>query len=63
MCIYIDSGDYSDKQRKQILGTSIGMLERHCIDNKLDDTDVDLFENPKKKKEYRKKKEMIHLKL
>ena len=56
---YIDSEDYSDKQKKQIataLGTSVSMLERHYIDNKPDDIDVEFLENPKKKKEWRKKK-------
>ena len=48
---YIDSEDYSDKQKKQIaiaLGTSVAMLERHYIDNKPDNIDVAFLENTKK---------------
>ena len=55
---YIDSEDYSDKQKKQIavaLGSSVAMLERHYIDNKPDDIDVEFLENPKKKKNRERK--------
>ena len=43
---YIDSEDYSDKQKKQIsiaLGTSVAMLKRHYIDNKPDNIYVAFF--------------------
>ena len=50
---YIDSEDYSDKQKKQkavALGTSVAMLERHYIDNKPENIGVEFLENKKKKK-------------
>ena len=49
---YIDSEDYSDKQKKQIataLGTSVAMLECHYIDNKPENIGIGFLENPKKK--------------
>ena len=50
---YIDSEEYSDKQKKNIaiaLGTSVAMLERHYIDNKPENIDVEFLENKKNKK-------------
>ena len=45
---YIDSEEYNNKQKKQIavtLGTSVSMLERHYIDNKPKNIDVEFLEN------------------
>ena len=56
---YINSEEYNDKQKKQIataLGTSVAMLERHYIDNKPENIDVEFLGKKKKKK---KKKHCI----
>jgi hypothetical protein len=53
LATYIDSEEYNDKQKKQIaiaLGTSVAMLERHYIDNKPENIDVEFLENKKKEK-------------
>ena len=56
---YIDSKDYSDKQKKQIstaLGISVIMLKRHYIDKKIRLYECRIFRKSKEEKSMVKEK-------